>query len=346
MTQRRRGFTLIELLVVIAIIAVLIALLLPAVQAAREAARRSQCVNNLKQLGLAIHNYISTNDVIPPSGANYPTTTVAPGDSGSSQTFSMKVRLLPFMEQQTLYNSVNFAFSGTYNATLGTPANCTIITTTVSAFNCPSDTNSGHIQNIAPNNTPMGVSSYFVNCGTARAYTGAAQNSNGPAWFIGGQSQTGTKLSIASIRDGTSNTMVFSEIIKGNNGQNKPKDPSVVDQSMGLTAGGSKTSDYADYQACLAGTYTSMWDYKGEYWTSQDGGRGGTFCATMLPNSKSCQLNNAWDNLICASSFHSGGINVLFLDGSVKFVKNSINYTTWYAIASIANGEIVSSDSL
>src|SRR5262245_25106621 len=100
MSRNRRGFTLIELLVVIAIIAVLIALLLPAVQAAREAARRSQCVNNLKQIGLAIHNYISNNDVIPPGGAT--------GYGPPTQNFSMKVRLLPFIEQSSLYNATNF----------------------------------------------------------------------------------------------------------------------------------------------------------------------------------------------------------------------------------------------
>src|SRR5437016_3586102 len=113
MSSKKRGFTLIELLVVIAIIAVLIALLLPAVQAAREAARRAQCVNQLKQLGLAVHNYHSTNDGLPPNGQSY-----SGGDGGGipslgwvhgPQRFSMKSRLLPYMEQQPLYNAINFA---------------------------------------------------------------------------------------------------------------------------------------------------------------------------------------------------------------------------------------------
>src|SRR5690348_10437252 len=102
--MKRRGFTLIELLVVIAIIAVLIALLLPAVQAAREAARRSQCVNNLKQMGLAVQNYIDSQGAVPPTGVNIPTGTQPVG------TFGMKPRLLPYMEQAMMFNALNITF--------------------------------------------------------------------------------------------------------------------------------------------------------------------------------------------------------------------------------------------
>src|SRR6516165_8423117 len=135
MIVHRRGFTLIELLVVIAIIAVLIALLLPAVQAAREAARRSQCVNNLKQLGLAIQNYHDVNNALPPTGMRIVTTT-------STQNQSLKVRILPFIEQQNLFNTVNFAFGMSTGLAGSAPedpqgANTTLQVVQVNVFTCP-----------------------------------------------------------------------------------------------------------------------------------------------------------------------------------------------------------------
>ena len=130
MKRRSRGFTLIELLVVIAIIGVLIALLLPAVQAAREAARRAQCVNNLKQIGLAIHNYHSANDCLPPGGQVFSNEYPAYGWSGGPQNFSMNVRILPYLEQNNAFNSVNFAVSAIWiedGAGGGGPPNPTVV---------------------------------------------------------------------------------------------------------------------------------------------------------------------------------------------------------------------------
>ena len=143
----RRGFTLIELLVVIAIIAVLIALLLPAVQSAREAARRSQCVNNLKQIGLSIHNYHSTNDALPPGGevrsggkAGGYNFSGADAWSNGPQNFGMKVRLLPYMEQQPLYNAVNMQVTAIWGTGSAAPyvvdgrfMNSTVMMTKVSS---------------------------------------------------------------------------------------------------------------------------------------------------------------------------------------------------------------------
>src|SRR5436309_1859029 len=134
--MRRTGFTLIELLVVIAIIGVLVALLLPAVQAAREAARRVQCTNNLKQIGLALHNYISVNDTVPPAALDtriYAGTTIANGG------FSAQARLLPYLEQTPLYNAANFSLNAINNAP-GTWSNVTVISTRLAGFLCPSET--------------------------------------------------------------------------------------------------------------------------------------------------------------------------------------------------------------
>jgi prepilin-type N-terminal cleavage/methylation domain-containing protein/prepilin-type processing-associated H-X9-DG protein len=343
MNSQRRGFTLIELLVVIAIIAVLIALLLPAVQSAREAARRSQCVNNLKQLGLATHNYISNNDAVPPAGGCG--TPGLPGNTNATQTYSMKVRLLPFMEQQAMYSAFNLGLSGAYSDVANATMNQTVAGATINSLNCPSDGNPGHLANLGSTTRLMAVSSYFNNQGTARQYNG--NNITGPSWYVGNNGNVGRMVTLAGVTDGTTNTVLFSEIIKGNNGANRWRNPSVSEQtpSTGVGAAG---SDYKDHLACLntgTTTYVSAWDYKGEYWTSQDAGRGGSYSATMLPNSKSCNAGTAWDNRINASSFHSGGINVLFLDGSVKFIKNSVNYVTWYAMATVAQGEVIDASS-
>ena len=164
--RHRTGFTLIELLVVIAIIAVLIALLLPAVQAAREAARRVQCVNNLKQIGLGLHNYVSANDCLPPGAfltwSPVAQTQIINGD------FSAHVRLLPYLEQQSLYNAANFSVSAINDVT-GALINGTVTTTRLTAFLCPSD---GPPTWLGTDDAPMTTSvapgnNYFASTGSS-----------------------------------------------------------------------------------------------------------------------------------------------------------------------------------
>jgi prepilin-type processing-associated H-X9-DG protein len=333
---------LIELLVVIAIIAVLIALLLPAVQAAREAARRMQCTNNLKQIGLAIHNYIQSNEAIPPCGGNgsYPAV---------PQHASDKVRMLGFLEQQPLQNAYNFMLGDRFDGTAGEPQNATVWATRVNSFLCPSDSNAGNSGTDQPTaggpTYPVSIGSYAINGGTNRQYT---SRTNGIAWMLNGGG-TYPLVTIAGVTDGTSNTAAYSEFIRGNSaGANSGRPGLGLMYHIGSYSNGSLQKDFA---ACMSvNTNANSWDYKGEYWTrGNEAGRGGPYYHVMPPNKKACNTSanstnfDAWNT---AQSWHSGGVNMLFMDGSVKFVKDSINQTNFYAIGTVNQGEVVSGDSL
>jgi prepilin-type N-terminal cleavage/methylation domain-containing protein/prepilin-type processing-associated H-X9-DG protein len=357
-SKRNRGFTLIELLVVIAIIAVLIALLLPAVQMAREAARRAQCVNNLKQMGLAIHNYISTYDVIPPAGSWAGSKTPAaynanPGGSPLITTIggiqyrlnaSMKIRLLPYMEQQQIYGAYNFSASDFQSVKAGEAANSTVLYTALSAFLCPSDMNPGDISTTFNGATP-GVSNYPNNMGMEPNYTSGALN--GPCWYLGGDPNLGSRVSLARIIDGTSNTVIFSEWVKGTSGKKLPGRGAVYD--FAKMTGNAGLNSMSDLATCQTQT-TIAWDDKGQYWSCQDTGRGGGYWHITFPNKKGCNTkanNVSYDDvgsMINPSSNHPGGVNMLFIDGSVRFVKDTIAPQPYYGIATIAGGEAISSD--
>jgi prepilin-type N-terminal cleavage/methylation domain-containing protein/prepilin-type processing-associated H-X9-DG protein len=377
MIRRKRGFTLIELLVVIAIIAVLISLLLPAVQSAREAARRAQCVNNLKQIGLAIHNYHSSNDALPPSGSSH---IFVCSDGGQlKQAWSSKARILPYMEQQATFNSANFmldpewSWGGGVDAPTGWEAsNVTTKATRIDSFLCPSDNKKGNRNNRASTVDVKG------NAGVAQT-ANYCENIGGNRWFYGGQpngiayfhgstapcggyleQQTRQTITFASISDGLSMTALWSEIIKGD-GQG-PGDSS---DSLGMiyNLGAPYTSNTTGVPNAIAGellnsqlcdsSKSKNFSWRGERWVTQDPGRGGWYSHTSSPNRKSCTYSNgggigkfSYEGIITASSSHPGGINVVFGDGSVRFVKNTVNFQVWYAIGTRAGGEIVSADAL
>jgi prepilin-type N-terminal cleavage/methylation domain-containing protein/prepilin-type processing-associated H-X9-DG protein len=362
----RRGFTLIELLVVIAIIAVLIALLLPAVQAAREAARRSQCVNNLKQIGLAVANYESANGALPPTDTAAVFNTV----TANSNDFGMKVRILPFLEQGTLFNTFNQSIE--YNL----PQNFTGTITTILAYLCPSDPT---IVGRAYTQVPAGEAGYFANCnygnniGTSFSFTGQI---DGPAYVVSQTtyngvtygSNNGGVVTLASITDGTSNTAMHSEWVKGMNTATPPNATwmvYVVTTSLSNTvpampAGVSGWQNILQPLSALCQATTSPgstpFNTKGYAWTDGGCGIGGCYSHINPPNTRACVYANEnqaysqnvlWSlgTMIGASSNHPGGVNVGFLDGSVKFIKNSVSLATWGSIATKAGGEVISSDS-
>jgi prepilin-type N-terminal cleavage/methylation domain-containing protein/prepilin-type processing-associated H-X9-DG protein len=339
MTDQRRGFTLIELLVVIAIIAVLIALLLPAVQAAREAARRTQCVNNLKQLGLAVQNYHDINGALPPTALNS-STTVTPD-------FALKARLLPFFEQTAAYNALNMGYL--YNAA----PNFTVRILQVNAFLCPSDGNVPDGTTTVSGMTGLpGYHSYPNNIGTFATNNGNAYD--GPTYEM--NASYGGVVSLASITDGTSNTAIFSEFVRGRNiaaadgifqiykdTQDSIKNPAPLQKLMAdclavpLVSQGNALAASDQYQ-------------KGADWLNQNCGKGGGYSHIMPPNTRSCYFSDTnasktW-TMVGASSYHPGGANVAMLDGSVKFVKSSVSPQTWWAIATKAGGEVISADTL
>lgn len=358
-SRSRSGFTLIELLVVIAIIAVLIALLLPAVQAAREAARRSQCVNNLKQLGLAVHNYNDQNNCFPLKDL-YPH--VANVSCGWS--LSWPLAILPGMEQTTLFNAFNFSFStggADYDAACTTGGgwnNSTVGRVQVATLLCPSESLSERPD------AGFGSMNYYGNLGgpgVITTHTGIIiPNGEGVTPTIGSTYGRGGPVTFAAVTDGSSNTALFSEKLYGSPNTVGTIKVNSNNAKRGLFTPSATvphdTGDPVQAMAFLANcknipaTTVAASSVAGLSWTKAYPPYSVINAYTHFggPNSVACSNDNSYWGGPSASvppnSNHPGGVNLGMADGSVRFVKDSVNLQAWWAIGTRAGGEVVSSD--
>jgi prepilin-type N-terminal cleavage/methylation domain-containing protein/prepilin-type processing-associated H-X9-DG protein len=378
----RRGFTLIELLVVIAIIAVLIALLLPAVQAAREAARRSQCVNNLKQIGLALHNYHTAQNAFPPGAAFQPQAPTGGGNCSDSSydyamwdSWSAAGQMLGFLEQTAIYNAANFGWSPQGN--LGGPVNSTAVDRVLNVFLCPSDTNSGGGR--------QNINNYCACFGTTTGNLTSWGNAKTPPNGFCNQQPSGSSgaftfglaYGLRDMVDGSTNTIAYSEWLVGDgrgtfyNGASRPStyrgnflQASGVAGPVAAEAYQNPTDTLSNLQQCqtiwrtwvTTGSGTGqIGDIIGLRWAMGTEGFS-MFNVLQTPNDSNytyagCRAGTCsycWPDssfTIGSASAHPGGVNVLLCDGSVRFVKSTVSRNTWWALGTKANNEVIDANS-
>jgi prepilin-type N-terminal cleavage/methylation domain-containing protein/prepilin-type processing-associated H-X9-DG protein len=314
--MRRKGFTLIELLVVIAIIAILIGLLLPAVQKVREAAARMQCSNNLKQLGIAAHNYHGVYNRFPsgmnlPAGYKYADGTIAPPAPIPGQAISLFEALLPFIEQDNIYKAMNFtgASNSQYN-----PGNCDSPTapgaTQIKTLLCPSDPTTKQTTWVTGGKTfYFGANSYGGNAGI-RSFFSDSMTRDG-VFYIN------SSVSFASITDGTSNTFLF-----GERNRIDPTYDRIYGGSFAGRSGWAWANNLPGFDYLFGAVRPLNW----------------VMPPTLLADPGFFYED---DRFSTYGSHHTNGANFCLADGSVRFLSNSVNLVTLQWMCTIAGGEVV-----
>lgn len=331
----RPAFTLIELLVVIAIIGMLVALLLPAVQMAREAARRTQCKNNLKQLALAVHNYESTYRALPASAVVKLNVTV----TGNNGSWGVHGRILHFLEQADLYYSVDINTAWDYQSAIDNLR--------IPVYSCPSDPGASNVRDPGRGKVHLYPTTYGFNLGTWFVFDPATRLGGDGAFF------PNSHLTFSSFLDGTSNTLLAAEVkawqkYMRNGGPSTTAIPDTADEAAAIVASGVQ----------FKGTGHTEWPDGRVHHTG--------FTATLTPNTfvpyttggQTVDADyNSWQEgrhgsaghpsyaIVTSRSFHPGVVQVALIDGSVRTIDDSIELATWRSLATRAGGEVVPSGS-